>query len=96
MHKTYRIIINGRVQGVGFRPYVSKLARKMGLTGMVSNNEEGVIIFASGASDDVLEFYQELVNNPPPVARIKGHKMMKTKSIAFDTFEIVPTPQKVN
>ncbi len=91
MHKTYRIIINGRVQGVGFRPYVCKLARKMGLTGMVSNNEEGVIILVSGASDDVLEFYQDLVSNPPPVARIKGHKMMKSKSIAYDTFEIVPS-----
>jgi hydrogenase maturation protein HypF len=94
MHKSYKIIINGRVQGVGFRPYVSKLARKMGLKGIVSNNEEGVIIFASGESDDVLEFYQELISKPPPVARIKAHKMMKTKSIAYDTFEIVPSSTK--
>ena len=48
MLKTYKIGITGQVQGVGFRPYVYSLATEFSLTGTVSNNEKGVIIFASG------------------------------------------------
>ncbi|NNK75477.1 MAG: hypothetical protein HKP42_05365, partial [Maribacter sp.] len=44
MHKTYKISISGRVQGVGFRPFVHALATDFNLTGTVSNNEEGVLI----------------------------------------------------
>ena len=91
MLSTYKILFNGQVQGVGFRPFVSKLAKKMGLGGIVSNNEEGVIIIASGASSDLLKFYQELINKPPPVARIIGHEMIKIKSASYDTFDIVPS-----
>jgi hydrogenase maturation protein HypF len=41
---TYKIQIKGRVQGVGFRPFVFNLARQQGLVGSVSNNGSGVII----------------------------------------------------
>ncbi len=47
MLKTYKIVISGQVQGVGFRPYVYVLASEFSLTGTVSNNEKGVIIYAS-------------------------------------------------
>ncbi len=94
MPDTYKILFNGQVQGVGFRPHVSKLARKMNITGTVSNNEEGVILMATGASEKVLEFYHILLKNPPPAARINGHGIMKVKSVAFDTFDIVPSSAK--
>ena len=94
MRSTYKIICNGRVQGVGFRPYVSKLAKSMGLTGNVSNNEDGVIIYASGASAHVTQFYRELVNNPPPVAIIKTHEIIKLDWVKYERFEILPTQAK--
>lgn len=43
MH-TYHIHINGLVQGVGFRPYVCRLAREMDITGEVCNTNDGVHI----------------------------------------------------
>ena len=39
------IQVNGIVQGVGFRPFVARLARSMGLSGWVSNNPDGVSIW---------------------------------------------------
>ena len=54
MLKSYKIIITGQVQGVGFRPFVFVLAQKYNLKGTVSNNEEGVIIYVSGSKNNIL------------------------------------------
>ena len=94
MLSTYKIICNGRVQGVGFRPFVSKLATAMGLTGVVSNNEDGVIIILSGASDLIIEFYHELIRNPPPLAKIKGQKITETDLVKYNSFNIIPSRSK--
>ena len=94
MRSTYKIICNGRVQGVGFRPYVSKLAKSMGLSGHVSNNEDGVIIYVSGETKYVKEFYRELIENPPPVAIIKTHQIIKSDWVKYERFEILPTQTK--
>ena len=59
MLKSYQIEITGQVQGVGFRPYVYSLAKEFSLTGTVSNNEKGVIIFASGIEESILTFYNK-------------------------------------
>jgi len=53
MAKTYKIIVSGQVQGVGFRPYVYNLAKDFSLTGTVSNNEEGVIIYVTGEHQNI-------------------------------------------
>ena len=56
MQKTYKISISGQVQGVGFRPYFYSLATEFSLTGTVSNNEEGVIIYVSGLEESIQGF----------------------------------------
>ena len=61
MQKTYKISISGQVQGVGFRPYVYSLATEFLLTGTVSNNEEGVIIFVFGLEESIQKFYNKLI-----------------------------------
>ncbi|HSQ45393.1 MAG TPA: acylphosphatase, partial [Lutibacter sp.] len=65
--QTYKITISGQVQGVGFRPFVYGLAKSFSLTGTVSNNEEGVVIFVTGPKDSVQQFFEKLLKNPPPV-----------------------------
>ena len=89
MLKTYKIILNGRVQGVGFRPYVYGLATSFGLTGYVSNNEQGVVILLSGQQKNILTFYKKLLTNPPPLARIKKHDIMELEWQLFKDFEIL-------
>ena len=58
------------VQGVGFRPFVFRLARAKTLAGWVSNGEEGVEIFLEGADQNIEAFVRELTAAPPPAAQI--------------------------
>jgi hydrogenase maturation protein HypF len=91
MHKTYRIIISGRVQGVGFRPFVYVLAKTMELEGYVTNNEEGVLIKVSGRDQDIKSFYEHVINTPPPLARIKKHWIKEEELEIYNGFEIKPS-----
>jgi hydrogenase maturation protein HypF len=65
-----KIIISGRVQGVGFRPFVYNLAHSMKLAGLVGNNSQGVFIEAEGEADLVADFVERLPNEIPPLATI--------------------------
>ncbi|WKK65619.1 carbamoyltransferase HypF [Lutimonas zeaxanthinifaciens] len=98
MLSTFEIICTGRVQGVGFRPFVNKLALSMELSGTVSNNENGVIIVITGPVKKIHEFYDSLIKNPPPVSKIKNHKLREIEYQLFDGFRIIPsvTKRKLN
>ena len=63
-----RIRVRGRVQGVGFRPFVYALARELGLTGTVCNDAEGVLIEVFGARAGELPVL--LRGRAPPLSRI--------------------------
>lgn len=91
MYKTFKILISGQVQGVGFRPYVYTLATEFKLTGTVSNNKEGVIIFISGLEVAIQKFYERLINCPPPVSRIKSNQIQEIQTIKFKDFNIIPS-----
>ena len=68
--KRVRIDINGRVQGVGFRPTVYRYARDRNLAGWVSNTSSGVIIEAEGDSRRVDDFLKSVQSSPPPQSEI--------------------------
>lgn len=69
-----RIIIEGEVQGVGFRPFVYRLARELGVGGFVRNEGAGLVIEAEGeACGGALErFVRRLGDAPPPGARVES------------------------
>ncbi|MFK5958394.1 MAG: carbamoyltransferase HypF [Lutibacter sp.] len=91
MLKTYKILISGLVQGVGFRPHVYNLALKFSIVGTVSNNEKGVIIYASGLENSVNNFYTKLLQFPPPVSSIKESSISEIDLQNFDNFKIIPS-----
>lgn len=91
MQKTFKILISGQVQGVGFRPYVYTLASEFELTGTVSNNEIGVIIYISGIEKNCNSFFEKLINFPPPVANIQRSSIEETEFLEFDGFNIIPS-----
>jgi len=91
MLKTFKIVVTGRVQGVGFRPYVFVLAQKFKLKGSVSNNEEGVIIYVTGLATNIRSFYQILIEKPPKVAKIKNHFSQEIEWKDFSDFQIIPS-----
>jgi hydrogenase maturation protein HypF len=84
-----RIEIRGTVQGVGFRPWIWRLARSSGIAGRVSNDSGGVTIEAFGA-DGVLEsFIGEIRASPPPAAEIRELRWQPIPAEASREFVIV-------
>ncbi|MEM8997804.1 MAG: carbamoyltransferase HypF, partial [Acidobacteriota bacterium] len=64
------LAIEGLVQGVGFRPFVFGLAKRLGLRGTVSNVDGGVLIDIDGAPRELGAFRRGLESEAPPLARI--------------------------
>ncbi len=64
------ILINGIVQGVGFRPFVYQLACKYSLKGKIANTSEGVSIHVEGKETRIKDFINDLRTKPPSLAQI--------------------------
>jgi hydrogenase maturation protein HypF len=82
------IHIRGVVQGVGFRPFVFRLARSHQLAGWVRNGEEGVEIHVEGAEDSFDSFLRGLKGQPPPAAGIAAIDIQPANPAGFSEFTI--------
>jgi hydrogenase maturation protein HypF len=67
-----RFRISGVVQGVGFRPFVYRLARERGLAGFVLNDGSGVLVEAEGPSPSLQDFAASLREEAPSLARVQA------------------------
>ncbi len=65
-----QIKVSGIVQGIGFRPYIYRLANRLQLDGFVNNNSNGVLIEIEGNLESTRLFLQALSYQPPPLAQI--------------------------
>src|SRR5262245_36088588 len=65
-----RLLVRGHVQGIGFRPFVYRLARQSRLGGRVCNMSAGVVIELEGPPDAVDRFRERLVSEAPSAAKI--------------------------
>ena len=65
-----KIIVSGIVQGVGFRPFIYKLAKKHNLTGFVFNSLIGVEIEAQGTKTNLDKFIENIKKNHPPQSKV--------------------------
>ncbi len=83
-----RIVVQGTVQGVGFRPWVYRLAHEAGLTGRVRNDNDGVTIEAFGPRGALERFEARLRAAPPPAARIREIRSTTAAVEALPAFEI--------
>jgi len=82
------IMVRGAVQGVGFRPFVYRLAVEMKLVGWVSNSAQGVITEVEGEQDRLNEFLFRLQKEIPPRAFIQSLEFSFLDPIGFSSFEI--------
>jgi len=82
------------VQGVGFRPFVYKLANKNGINGTVSNNENGVLVRLTATKEKALVFLASIVEKAPAVARIQSHTISEVQYQEYLDFQIVPSIAK--
>lgn len=91
MKKQIEIRVRGIVQGVGFRPFVHRLARSHAVTGRVLNDTEGVIIRAAGDEKDLDEFLAGLTTSAPPLAMILSMERSDAAPSGYDAFSIEPS-----
>ncbi|MFL5955499.1 MAG: carbamoyltransferase HypF [Gaiellaceae bacterium] len=89
-----RIRVRGVVQGVGFRPFVHRLARRHGLTGFVLNDGSGVLIEAEGPREALDRLVAALREESPPLARVDAVEVMPVAvrgDAGFSIEQSVPT-----
>ena len=86
--KALSIRVRGVVQGVGFRPFVYRLARANKLAGWVLNGEEGVEIFLEGAEASLSSFVQKLKTETPPAAVISEIEVHDADPSGLSEFSI--------
>jgi hydrogenase maturation protein HypF len=86
-----QVEVSGIVQGVGFRPYIYRLATERHLVGTISNTSGGVIIEIQGPAETVKDFISHLPQEAPPLSRITE---LKTRDLPLNgdhEFRIVPS-----
>jgi len=89
--KRHKILVAGRVQGVGFRPAVYKISSQLGLSGIVYNDTRGVTIELQGEEEKIAGFLVRLQSESekPPLAKIKSCETIDIAVIAGeDEFRI--------
>jgi hydrogenase maturation protein HypF len=94
MLNAYSIKVRGVVQGVGFRPFVYRLARTNGLTGWVLNEQEGVEIHLEGEETTLRVFIEELKTQPPPAASIVTLRVMPAEPAGCTEFLILTSQRQ--
>jgi hydrogenase maturation protein HypF len=89
-----KIFVTGRVQGVGFRPFVYRLASRLSLSGFVFNDTRGVTIELQGRRDDCAEFITSLQsgNESPPLMKIDSCNVIDIPAVEGEEgFSIKPS-----
>ncbi|GAV25080.1 carbamoyltransferase HypF [Carboxydothermus islandicus] len=90
MRVSKKIVISGLVQGIGFRPFIWRIARKWGIKGWVKNSLAGVEILAEGEEENVNKFLAAIKKEKPPLAVIEKISVIPLNlSGNFETFEII-------
>ncbi len=86
-----RARVGGTVQGVGFRPYVHRLASEMGVSGLVLNDSEGVLIEAEADAVTIERFLVRLPLEAPPLARVGDLDVVGLAPSGVAGFAIAPS-----
>jgi hydrogenase maturation protein HypF len=84
-----RISVYGAVQGVGFRPFVCRLARELELTGHVSNSASGAVVEVEGPGPAIEQFAIRLERDRPGPCLILTKETTRLEPAGYASFEIV-------
>ncbi len=91
MPERLRFKIAGRVQGVGFRPAIYRLATSLGLTGWVRNTVQGVVVEVEGENAELDEFKTRLPLSYPPMAKVSALAVEALPAEHSQTFTVDPS-----
>ena len=91
--KRLKILVEGRVQGVGFRPTVYRYALERNLGGWITNTASGVVIEIEGDKSQTDDFLRALKSSPPPQADISRISVSDVEPKNETEFVILPSEQ---
>jgi hydrogenase maturation protein HypF len=83
-----KVVVRGLVQGIGFRPFVYRIASQMGLRGWVLNSAQGVFIEVEGVRETLETFLSRLKNEKPPRAVIQSLEFSFLDAAGYERFDI--------
>ena len=83
-----KLALRGAVQGVGFRPFVHRLATELAITGWVNNSPQGVFVEAESPRPTLEQFLRRLEAEKPPRSSIQSMETTWLDAVGFDKFEI--------
>ncbi|MFN4244879.1 MAG: carbamoyltransferase HypF [Brevinematia bacterium] len=83
--------VRGLVEGVGFRPFVYRIAKKLGLSGWVKNDSKGVYIQVEGEVENIEKFLEIIKNDYPRVAEVFEVKVREVEVLGEKEFRILPS-----
>lgn len=90
-----KIQINGIVQGVGFRPFISRLAAEYLLTGFIRNTQSGVTIEVEGKKENVQNFVNDVTAKAPPLSLITEISSNRISLQNSKLFEIISSEEEL-
>ncbi|WP_051314611.1 carbamoyltransferase HypF [Alteribacter aurantiacus] len=91
MQRAVRVVVKGRVQGVGFRPFIYGLASRLNIKGTVQNNVDGVIIIGEGEWNNLLQFNGQIKESAPRLSRIEYVAVDDITYKGYEEFSIIPS-----
>ena len=83
-----KLALRGAVQGVGFRPFVHRLATELAVTGWVNNSPQGVFVEAESPRPTLEQFLRRLETEKPPLSSIQSMETTWLDAVGFEKFEI--------
>jgi len=86
-----KLALRGAVQGVGFRPFVHRLANELAVTGWVNNSPQGVFVEAESPRPTLEQFVNRLEVEKPPRSFIQSMETTWHEPVGFEKFEIRPS-----
>ena len=94
MQKGFLIKVTGLVQGVGFRPFIHRMALKYHLKGDVENTNEGVLIHVEGDEKIIIRFIASIRNEAPPASSISEIISNEIDLKGYSDFQIIRSQSK--
>ncbi len=88
-NKTFEIRVRGIVQGVGFRPYIYRIANELSLVGEVLNDTEGVLIRINAKVFEIPGIEMKIRSESPPLSTINSIETKEIDQINFTEFKVV-------
>ncbi len=86
--KAVRLVIKGRVQGVGFRYFVLHQARLFGVRGFVKNQQDGSVLVEAVGEEEIINHFIECCRQGPPLAKVTELLVNSSLFTDYEDFKI--------